>query len=49
MSKSLSNSASTEIYIRGVGRTLDDPQVEPPTSFNYGTYVPREATSVPSY
>jgi iron complex outermembrane receptor protein len=41
---------STEIYIRGVGGTLDDPQVEPPTSFNFnGIYVPREATSVPLY
>jgi iron complex outermembrane receptor protein len=41
---------STEIYIRGVGGSLDDPQVEPPTSFNFnGVYVPREATSVPLY
>jgi iron complex outermembrane recepter protein len=41
---------STEIYIRGVGETLDDPQIEPPTSFNFnGIYVPREATSVPLY
>src|ERR1700693_1506779 len=41
---------STEIYIRGVGSTLDDPQVEPPPSFNFnGIYVPREATSVPLY
>jgi len=41
---------STEIYVRGVGGSLDDPQVEPPTSFNFnGIYVPREATSVPLY
>ena len=41
---------STEIYIRGVGSTLDFPQIDPPTSFNLnGVYVPREATSVPLY
>src|SRR3984957_10131329 len=45
-----SEGTSTEIYIRGVGGSLDDPQVEPPTSFNFnGIYVPREATSVPLY
>jgi len=39
--------ASTEIYIRGVGSTLDLPNIEPPTSFNFnGIYIPREATSV---
>ncbi len=39
--------ASTEIYIRGVGSTLDLPNIEPPTSFNFnGVYIPREATSV---
>jgi iron complex outermembrane recepter protein len=39
--------ASTEIYIRGVGSTLDLPNIEPPTVFNFnGVYVPREGTSV---
>jgi iron complex outermembrane receptor protein len=39
--------ASTEIYIRGVGSTLDLPNIEPPTAFNFnGVYVPREGTSV---
>lgn len=39
--------ASTEIYIRGVGSTLDLPNIEPPTTFNFnGVYIPREATSV---
>lgn len=39
--------ASTEIYMRGVGSTLDLPNIEPPTSFNFnGVYIPREATSV---
>jgi iron complex outermembrane recepter protein len=42
--------ASTEIYMRGVGSTLDVPQIEPPAAFNFnGIYVPREATSVPLY
>jgi iron complex outermembrane receptor protein len=41
---------STEIYIRGVGSTLDFPQIDPPTAFNLnGVYIPREATSVPLY
>jgi iron complex outermembrane receptor protein len=41
---------STEIYIRGVGSTLDFPQIESPTSFNLnGITVPREASSVPLY
>ena len=41
---------ATEIYIRGVGSTLDFPQIESPTSFNInGVTVPREATSVPLY
>ena len=41
---------STEIYIRGVGSTLDFPQITPPNSFNLnGVSVPREATSVPLY
>jgi iron complex outermembrane receptor protein len=39
--------ASTEVYIRGVGSTLDLPNIEPPTVVNFdGAYVPREATSV---
>lgn len=39
-------SASTEIYIRGVGSTLDVPMIEPPNAYNInGIYVPREVTS----
>ena len=39
--------ASTEIYVRGVGSTLDLPNIDPPTSFHFnGVYVPREGTSV---
>ena len=39
--------ASTEIYVRGVGSTLDLPNIDPPTSFQFnGVYVPREGTSV---
>jgi iron complex outermembrane receptor protein len=39
--------ASTEIYMRGVGSTLDLPNIEPPTAFNFnGVYIPREGTSV---
>ena len=42
--------ASTEIYIRGVGSTLDFPQIDPPTSLNFnGIYIPREGTSVGLY
>lgn len=42
--------AATEIYIRGVGSTLDFPQVDPPTAFHFnGIYIPREGTSVPIY
>lgn len=42
--------ASTEIYIRGVGSTLDLPQIEPPNALNFNNvYIPREATSVPLY
>jgi iron complex outermembrane receptor protein len=45
-----SEGASTEIYIRGVGSTVDLPNVEPPTAFNFaGIYVPREGTSVGFY
>jgi iron complex outermembrane receptor protein len=40
-------SASTEIYIRGVGSTLDVPMVEPPTVFNInGVSVPREIAAI---
>jgi iron complex outermembrane receptor protein len=40
-------SASTEIYIRGVGSTLDVPMVEPPTVFNInGISVPREVVAI---
>jgi iron complex outermembrane receptor protein len=39
--------ASTEIYVRGVGSTLDLPNIDPPTSFHFnGVYIPREGTSV---
>ena len=39
-------SASTEIYIRGIGSTLDLPMIEPPNAYNInGVYVPREVTS----
>ena len=39
-------SASTEIYIRGVGSTLDLPMIEPPNAYTInGIYVPREVTS----
>jgi iron complex outermembrane receptor protein len=42
--------SSTEIYIRGVGSTLDLPQIESPTALNFNSvYIPREATSVPLY
>jgi iron complex outermembrane receptor protein len=39
--------ASTELYIRGVGSTLDLPNIEPPTVFTFnGVYIPREGNSV---
>ena len=42
--------ANTEVYIRGVGSTLDLPNIEPPTTVNFnGIYIPREATSVPLF
>ena len=42
--------ASTEVYIRGVGATLDLAHIEPPTSVNFeGVYIPREATSIPFF
>jgi len=38
--------ASTEIYIRGVGVTLDLPMIEAPSAFNRnGIYIPRELSS----
>ena len=38
--------ASTEIYIRGVGVTLDLPMIEAPSAFNMnGIYIPRELSS----
>jgi iron complex outermembrane recepter protein len=43
-------SAATEIYIRGVGSTLDVPMVEPPTVFNLnGISIPREVVAVGLY
>ena len=43
-------SAATEIYIRGVGSTLDVPMVEPPTVFNInGISVPREVAALSLY
>lgn len=37
---------STEVYIRGIGATLDQSQIDPPTSVNFnGIYMPREVTS----
>jgi iron complex outermembrane receptor protein len=42
--------SSTEIYIRGVGSTLDLPQIDTPTALNFNSvFIPREATSVPLY
>src|ERR1700730_9919420 len=42
--------ASTEIFVRGVGSTVDLPNNEPPVAFNFnGAYVPREGTSVGFY
>jgi iron complex outermembrane receptor protein len=42
--------AATEIYIRGVGSTLDFPQVTSPNVFNLnGISVPREATGAPLF
>ncbi|TAK51722.1 MAG: TonB-dependent receptor, partial [Gammaproteobacteria bacterium] len=39
-------SASTEIYIRGVGSTLDLPMIESPNAYNInGVFIPREVTS----
>lgn len=38
--------ASTEMYIRGVGVTLDLPMIEMPTAYNInGVYIPRELAS----
>jgi len=42
--------ASTEIYIRGVGSTLDFPQLSSPNAFDLNAIsIPREASSVPLY
>ena len=42
--------AATEIYIRGVGSTLDFPQISSPNVFNFnGIPVPREATGAPLF
>ena len=42
--------AATEIYIRGVGSTLDFPQITSPNVFNFnGIPVPREAIGAPLY
>lgn len=42
--------AATEIYIRGVGSTIDLPNIEPPTSLNFnGIYVPREVSAIPLF
>ena len=42
--------AATEIYIRGVGSTLDFPQVSSPNVFNMnGISMPREATGAPLF
>lgn len=39
-------SASTQIYIRGVGSSLDFPMIEPPNAYNInGVYIPREVSS----
>lgn len=38
--------ASTEIYVRGVGSTLDLPNIDPPTTLHFdGVYIPREGSS----
>ncbi|MDQ8757433.1 TonB-dependent receptor [Sphingosinicella sp. LHD-64] len=43
-------STSTQVYMRGVGSTLDFPQLEPPTAIHFnGIYMPREATSIGLY
>jgi iron complex outermembrane receptor protein len=42
--------AATEIYMRGVGSTIDLPNIEPPTSLNFnGIYVPREVSAIPLF
>jgi iron complex outermembrane receptor protein len=39
-------SVSTQIYMRGVGSTLDFPMIEPPNAYNInGIYIPREVSS----
>lgn len=42
--------AATEIYMRGVGSTIDLPNIEPPTSLNFnGIYIPREVSAIPLF
>ena len=42
--------AATEIYIRGVGSTIDLPNIEPPTALNFnGIYIPREVAGIPFF
>jgi len=42
--------ASTQIYLRGVGGDLDEPQLDSPASLNFnGIYIPREASVVPFF
>lgn len=42
--------AATEIYLRGVGSTIDLPNIEPPTSLNLnGIYIPREYSGIPFF
>jgi iron complex outermembrane recepter protein len=42
--------AATEIYMRGVGSTIDLPNIESPTSLNFnGIYIPREVSAVPFF
>ena len=39
-------SSSTQIYVRGVGTSLDFPMIEPPNAYNInGVYIPREVSS----
>ncbi|WP_158258064.1 TonB-dependent receptor [Sphingopyxis lindanitolerans] len=42
--------AATEIYLRGVGSTIDLPNIESPTSLNFnGIYIPREVSAMPFF
>ncbi|NWK97460.1 hypothetical protein DM806_17660 [Sphingobium lactosutens] len=41
---------NTQVFIRGVGSNLDNPQIEQLIAFNFnGVYMPREATSTAFY